>query len=531
MRRIQVDMFEVQLGAALLLQFLADDGDPVRVLADAGLKASGYPVDHVHRKLPAAFASFGSDHRRLDLVIATHYDEDHLIGLVPVIADESIEIGEAWLPPVADETRPPPTDDAPAPGDLLVTALAGPDAAARLAEYLQAKHALCQRSAALERAADAVRADRPRAVRPEAALLAAVPRATTPAAAGWRRVFAAHAEDAAVTLGPLLEDPSHAGVVYECQEAPDPGHVPGAAVGAAGGRAGPDVASGGVDGMAQAWRGDPGRASADATALATIRAAAARDAINALALADVVAALVARGIPIVCPSIPDGRPQRYRWHEHHRRFVEDPSDSDDGLRLALLGPSQGLIRRHWNRLPLGAYVAGAREARIPILSITPSNQLSLVTRFAMDGQGILVTGDSGFVDFAAEQGRYHPQLLAALLPLQVVQVAHHAGNNAHFYRALLAAGYAEQLDGSLLLVSHATRDRHRPSPAFAQFVGACAAGPTRPRVLFTSKPSAAKVRAFRETIHPVVGGSHLVGDVRLVCDDGTWTVLHHAIRA
>ena len=55
---IQIDMFEVQLGAGLLLQFRSGDA-VVRVLADAGVHASGYPKDHVHRKLPEAFASFG----------------------------------------------------------------------------------------------------------------------------------------------------------------------------------------------------------------------------------------------------------------------------------------------------------------------------------------------------------------------------------------------------------------------------------------------------------------------------------------
>jgi len=34
---IQVDMFEVQLGAALLLQFRIDSGQVVRILADAGV--------------------------------------------------------------------------------------------------------------------------------------------------------------------------------------------------------------------------------------------------------------------------------------------------------------------------------------------------------------------------------------------------------------------------------------------------------------------------------------------------------------
>jgi hypothetical protein len=38
---IQVDMFEVQLGAGLLLQFRRPDGRLIRVLADAGVHARG----------------------------------------------------------------------------------------------------------------------------------------------------------------------------------------------------------------------------------------------------------------------------------------------------------------------------------------------------------------------------------------------------------------------------------------------------------------------------------------------------------
>ncbi|MCU0266189.1 MAG: hypothetical protein MUC45_08760 [Actinomycetia bacterium] len=525
MGRIQVDMFEVQLGAGLLLQFDTPDG-PVRVLADAGVKAGGYPPDHVHRKLPGAFDAFDAFDasvadgagRRLDLVIGTHYDEDHLIGLVPVIADESLAIGEAWLPPVADDSRPPPPDRPLGGDDLLVTALAGPDRAARLTAHLRAKHEVCQLAAQVERAADAVRPDRPRSVRPDQRLLAGTPRSGGDVTA-WRRVFEAHAEDAAVTLGPLLADASHAGGPDEAHDLPGP----------AARRSRTTAWAGGSDALARAWA-DPSRASADATDLATIRRAAARDAINALALAEVVAALADRGIAIRCPTIPDGMPQQYRWRPGERRFAPSGGRASHGLSLTLLGPSEGLVRRHWTRLPVGDYVTRAREAAIPIQWITPSNQLSLVTRFDFAGQAVLVVGDSGFVDFTAPEGGYHPRLLAALLPLQVVQVAHHAGNNAHFYRALLAAGWAEQPGQPLLLVSHATRDRHRPSPAFGQFLAALRDGPADPRVVFTSKPSVARVRSFRDAIHPVVGTSHLVGDARLVCDDGTWTVARHAIR-
>lgn len=519
MGRIQVDMFEVQLGAALLVQF-GTPGGPVRVLADAGVKAGGYPVDHVHGKLQEAFDSFGDPRRRLDLIIGTHYDEDHLVGLAPIIADESITIGEAWMPPVANDTDPPRRDRGVAQADLLVHQLAAGDGAQRLADYLTAKHAVCQQSAVLERAADDVRSDRPRARRPDLGPVAA-PRGVRDSAE-WSQLFRAHSEDAAITLGPWAGDLTHAGALYEMDDAaaPEPDI-----------RSGPDEAGDLATALPRRWAADRARATSDALALATIREAAARDAINAIALAQVVAALTARAIPIRCPIIADGTPAQFSWRATEGQFVASATTSGAMPMLTLLGPSESLVRKHQLRLPLGNYLTRSARAQIPIKSITPSNQLSFVARLAFDGQGILVSGDAGFVDFAPPRGEYHPALLGALLPLHVVQVAHHAGNNAHFYRVLLEAGYAEQETGSLLLVSHATRDKHRPSREFATFLEqARSADGAEPRILFTSKPSAAKVRTFREAIHPVVGEPHLVGDVRLGFDGDGWTVQRHSIR-
>ena len=86
------------------------------------------------------------------------------------------------------------------------------------------------------------------------------------------------------------------------------------------------------------------------------------------------------------------------------------------------------------------------------------------------GQGLLITGGAGCVDFRPDRGRkYFPQLLNALLPADVIQVAHHGANNAHFYYVLLASGYGEvaRMGPRFLLLSHATMDLHRPSWEFA----------------------------------------------------------------
>lgn len=111
MRTIQVDMFEVQLGAALLLQFQLEKGQVVRVLADAGVdKSSGYPIEHVFNKLfdaggtpSSVWSDFNDSKPKLDLIIGTHYDADHLRGLIPIIKKLDLEIDEIWLPPVQDD--------------------------------------------------------------------------------------------------------------------------------------------------------------------------------------------------------------------------------------------------------------------------------------------------------------------------------------------------------------------------------------------------------------------------------------------
>ena len=51
------------------------------------------------------------------------------------------------------------------------------------------------------------------------------------------------------------------------------------------------------------------------------------------------------------------------------------------------------------------------------------------------------------------------------------------------------------------------------------------------QLLFTSEPSAAKVRDYRDLIHPVVGAQSTVGDVRVEFDGREWRVAKHAVKA
>ena len=262
--------------------------------------------------------------------------------------------------------------------------------------------------------------------------------------------------------------------------------------------------------------------------LAGIRKAAANDAINAISLHKVVDALRKRGIPIRCHVISEGVPRRFVWRRSARRFLGAGRLASEAPTITLLGPSDALVKKHWHRLPIGAYATLATYSFFIIKSITPSNQLSYVVHVAAEDQGILVTGDAGFVDFKQEQKRtYHPALLQALNPLHVVQVAHHGGNAAHFYRVLRDANYPQT--DSFLLLSHATRDKHRPSREFREFAEYARLDPELIRVLFTTRPRQRHIRGFEELVHPSVGPTGDEGDIRLEYQDGTWQVTKHAI--
>lgn len=57
---IEIDMFEVQLGASVLLRMKDSFGSIVTVLADGGIKAKGYAQDHVATKLKGTSVGTGS---------------------------------------------------------------------------------------------------------------------------------------------------------------------------------------------------------------------------------------------------------------------------------------------------------------------------------------------------------------------------------------------------------------------------------------------------------------------------------------
>ena len=513
MPAIQIDMFEVQLGAAILLQFEADDA-VVRVLADAGVKAGGYPVTHVRDKLKAML----SEPTRIDLMIGTHYDEDHLNGLVPIIEDPGFSISEAWMPPVANDTQSFAADQPVASGDLLTTQLAREDGDEVLAVYLAAKRRDIETVGALEAELD-----------PDG--VAGIKRVALQKAEFFAsedpldlRFFRAQLEqdgradeidhgceqeiESSLALTRTLEDVQNGLFRYWYYDRP-----------------------GQLDGLKEFARdmqsASPELVAPRARTLANLRSQVAKEAVNAGALRKVLAALSRRNIPVRSEVIDDGIPRRYRWTAASQRFVLARPDSA-GLTFDLLGPSKSLVKKHRDRLPVLETGRIALAFAGEIRSITASNQLSYIGCFRHAGQGVLVSGDAGCVDFKPDKGAYFPQLLAAMKSLHVVQVAHHAGANAHFYRVLAAAGYPAQVEPSWLLLSHATHDRTRPSDVFHDFLLTNLKDGDDIRLLFTSEPTRDKVVDYLAAINPVVGPPGTVGDIRLQYQD-QWGVAAHAI--
>lgn len=531
MNDIQVDMFEVQLGAALLLQFRTETGEIVRVLADAGVSASGYSLDHVLKKLPDAIQSFGGETSCLNLMIGTHYDADHLEGLVSVIQDPSIEIGEAWMPPVANDLDPHAANDPVQEHHLLGYQFMQEDGESILLSYLNHKKDICEELRFLENSAADFRGEIYLNKKTKPTNDFTPSKETRLNIDSYVRHFQDHLNDANFTLD--ISDCCHAdddfhessGIMlkkslfwrrnffpwwddYTCSNKEKRKSF-----------------------FLNRWQSSSNAADSDARNMAFIRQAAAKDAINATSLYKVVTALKQRRIPTHWHMIQDGQPRRFVWRSG--RFIPGTQLSSNGPEIKLMGPSEGLVKKHWNRLPVGSYLAYLAMMDIPIKGITPSNQLSYIMRIGFKEQGILVTGDAGFVDAKSGNTKnYYPGIIQALLPLHLIQVAHHGGNNAHFYRVLLTAGYPAENYPSWLLLSHATHDKFRPSKEFSMFIEQVRRDGDDIKLLFTSEPSESKVRDFKTIINPLAGVSTNapVGDIRVIFCNTKWVVKKHAIQ-
>lgn len=518
MADIEIEMFEVGLGSSIYLKLSHSDGD-VRILADGGVE-HGVDADHVLDKLGPVLAREGGE-RRIDLVVGTHYDEDHLRGLSPVLKS-GIVIGEVWLPPVVDDTAALVADARTRDEDLLGFKF-GRDPGAAL-RYVGAKLEAIARLAELEAALGGERGEAVRTIpseglesRDRGALLSHLRAHLLPRgeACGCEHVDVADVDSDASASGlagvpgydPLMLAP---GWLYGFDDPFDFG----------------DLLA-----MATRRRGTP-RADVAMMSLRYVRAGAAKDAINALALDDVIQAALSAGASVRYRTIDRGRPQHFRWDAPSTRFVPGWSRTPDEPALSLLGPSGGLARRHANRLSVVDAGMLALVSRIPVKSISPSNQLSYVLSVVHREQRVLLCGDSGFSDFMIGRSKVEPLLLDELRLLDVVQVAHHAGYNQWFYPVLVEAWTGRVRAPAQLLVSHGADDPVRPTPEFERFVGETATEVRHRRILFTSRPQADKVRNYVGEVHDAIGVSSPAkeGDIRLEFEGGAWRVARHAVQ-
>jgi hypothetical protein len=550
MKTIQVDMFAVGLGAAVLTQFALEGGGTVAVLADGGMDPS-HSRDGVRSHLGEAFDSFrgGGRRRRIDLIVGTHYDGDHLKGLLPIVQDEEIEIGEVWLPPIMNDTEEilNPLE----PEALLAGQFFDEGGDTRLRNYLDEKASQVDELARLERDAVTAAGERPandrsidrrslpqyrddvthEAVESFEGLRRRLRDSPSDAVQAYRTYFESHESDAAERTGNRR---THESATYDSR-------YPDAVELARSGRWGfRSSLPRGMHSDIAALVDRPDRLRVIPTALASIRQSVAAGAITATHLADIATALRKRSLHLRprCRFVSAGRPSRFVWAPSKRRFVEHDRGGETPLILTLLGPSEELVEKHRARLPVGAYLLAVNYQDEPIRreNITASNQLSYIFTLEMANQRILVSGDAGCYGFKPRGMDYLEALLKPLASLHVVQIAHHAGYNYDFYNALLAAGFAQQKEPAFLLLSHAIRDKHRPSSAFREFVARLRRKHDDVSLLFTALPDMSKVEDYIELIHDVVpsGAESDEGDIRLgyqKSGKSGWIVERHAVKA
>ena len=537
MKTIQVDMFAVGLGASVLTQFALEDGNYVTVLADGGMEAK-YSPDTVHKTLPEALRSFGDRKQlRIDLIVGTHYDGDHLKGLIPIIEDESIEIGEVWLPPVRKDTEVVP--GAMEADEFLAELCFGDgDSARRIIDYLWNKADRVEELQEWENRAlttlrkrehhfreiqisdeegppiDPVESLRPRrdALGPDAIQL-------------FLLFFEWHKNAALRRCGsrPIHESATYDSRYLTAQEVLSDSPWDDRVFW---------LYRNGWDWLLSHY---PEQARFLSEGLATIRASEASGAITAIHLKAVVDALRKRKQPIQprCRFVNDGEPSRYIWSTTRKGFIRRENSSDGDLILTLLGPSEELIEHHCTKLPVVQLVYASVLSRevIPREGITASNQLSYVFTLELAGQRILICGDAGFYKFRKTRSEFHSKLLPPLRPLHVVQIAHHAGRNYDFYHALIASEFEKQKPRAFLLLSHAVHDKYRPSLAFQSFVSRLRRESDEPWLLFTSMPRDSKIHEYSGLIYRAVSAPAEQGDVRLSyhSDGSAWQVDRHAI--
>ncbi|MAN44606.1 MAG: hypothetical protein GYB49_05840 [Alphaproteobacteria bacterium] len=549
---INLDMFHVDLGASILMRFQDSAQRPINILADAGVHGGSFAHDYILQKLRSALNAGEDDPIRLNLLIGTHYDADHLNRMVAIIESDQVSIDEAWMPPVADDTEETlpewPLEDS----NLLAIKFArefdaNPEQERQstleryLAEYkrrvLDIRRVADDLQAAIETgdgdihlfAGDHQMAEREAGRRPwddlspdqfflqEIADIDETLRERDVSVPLDHAAFTV-TEEFLIRYEPL--DEGIAGFLDPVRDEDALEYLAWRIRNRTPIRLGFEPIIGTI------------QPTAALTRLDLLRKSYAKNAINATQLNKVVVALKKKKVPVFARSIQDGVPRRFVWHEASGRLVGSKNDAGDGLELMLLAPSNGLIEKHREKLPVARQIAFALYKTVPLKSITESNQLSYVIHFRSEGQGILISGDTGCVDFKPSGNKpYYQQLLDTLHPLNVIQIAHHGGNNTHFYRVLEQCKGKSELQEAWMLLSHEVRSPYRPNNVFRIFIENIRRTGSGPNLLFTSAPRLAAVSGFEDLIAAPTAQPTDHGDVSLRYDGTGWCVVSHAVDA
>lgn len=515
---IELEMFAVGLGSSIYLRCRSET-DEIRVLADGGV-GHGISETLVERKLSTILCDENAD--RIDLIIGTHYDEDHLRGLVPVVK-HGWAIGELWLPPILDDTANLVSDILPPPSKLLgsrfkedptyvVRYVSEKIKAIRTCREVESRLGSERQFSRLPETFDATspesRAGLLEQLRAELRLNDDDDGAEFGECdehvddADWNDEVGLHR---ALRRHFYQEDPSISlRFVYEPMNWPLSGRYLEHLVSR--GMAGPALYS-----------------------IARIRRAKVKDAINALALDDLIQATAGTGIRVRFEHIAKGQPIEFHWDSPDRRFRRGGPLVTNGTRLVLLGPSDLLIKRHATKLPVQDSIGLALVVRDRLKGISPSNQLSYVMKIEHDEQSVLICGDSGFNDFMTKQA-VEPAIAAELKHISVLQVAHHGGNAYRFYRVLENVWAGKRGNPPIMLLSHGENDGFRPIPEFGKLVEVVSLKNSPPFIAFTSKPDPLNVQSFRNQIFKATPAAPAAsGDVKLEFTAGQWKCVKHAI--
>lgn len=512
---IELEMFAVGLGSSIYLRCRSET-DEIRILADGGV-GHGISETLVERKLSTILDNENAD--RIDLIIGTHYDEDHLRGLVSVVK-HGWAIGELWLPPILDDTATLVSDILPPPSKLLGNRFI--EDPSHVSHYVTEKIRAIRTCREVERKLGSER-QLPRlpetfdATSPEdrADLLEQL-RAELRINDAEHGECDDHVDDAEwdIEASPYPAFDGHfyheaslvfSGSLYQPMDWP--------------------LSASYLEHLVSRGMAEPALYS-----IARIRKAKVKDAINALALDDLIQATAGTGISVRFEHIAKGQPIEFHWDIADRRFRRGGPLVGNVTRLVVLGPSDLLIKRHAAKLPVQDSIGFALVVRDRLKGISPSNQLSYVIKIEHDEQSVLICGDSGFNDFMTRKV-VEPAIAAELKHISVLQIAHHGGNAYRFYRVLESVWAARPKSPPIMLLSHGENDSFRPIPEFGKLVEVVSFKNADPFIAFTSKPDPVNVQSFKGQVFDATPSAPAPsGDVRLEFAEGQWRCVKHAIQ-